>query len=418
LAKLTLSQQAKCLHKVEQSSDLVSVLPSKQGPLVSAFKSIYTSAASTVKVLATSTARLGVGRNGLDIAKDKEVLPQNQTFVKEASNQPRNNPRLAWITVTYLQKAGEFENKIFPSLDTWLSGDDNPTYYVVMNEMWQQNYTRLCETNENYCSRIQVLWTSCDEGHFGRSPCCKMQQGLIQMLDHHSEDYDYFAYLDNDDYIRRRYIEKLISGMDASEPFVLSSGRFGGVSLLGQPGYLDSEEREYACRTDPQFQYAWGQPVIYSRGALEKIAPGLRLEGFTKQCAEYKITHDVGVQVFNWMYSLPELRIRTTEHPVQAWRGDYVAMHNVGSDKKKGKSSFYEVEERYQKLEEKFNMWYNWNNVTGFHETQTFCDHGDPSKWTTSWHTMPVKDCLANLTLSQQAKCLHKEEQSSASFLQ
>jgi hypothetical protein len=375
-------------------------------------RSIDASAASDVKLLSTTTkTRLGAFRK-VDVAEDKKV-PQNIEVVKEAFSQPRKNSRVAYITFTYLQTAREFEKKIFPSLDTWLSGDDNPTYYVVMNEMWQQNYTRLCETNENYCSRIQVLWTHCEEGYFGAPPCCKMQQGLIQMIDHHSQEYDYFAYLDDDDYLARSYIEMLTLGLDASEPFIMASGRYskGQVLPLGQQGYMRPSTQQYRCRTDPQFQYAWGQPVIYSRGALEKISRGLRLEGLTKQCAEYKVMHDVGNQVFHWMYSLPELRIRITGFPKDNWRADNVGMHNVGSDKRRDRATFYEVHKRFQKLQNKFTLVYKWNNVTGFRETQTFCDHGDPSEWTTSWNAMPVEDCLANLTLSRRAKCLYKDEQ-------
>jgi hypothetical protein len=100
-----------------------------------------------------------------------------------------------------------------------------------------------------------------------------MQQGLVQMFDHYKEGYDYFAYHDMDDYLARSYIENLTAGFDASEPFIMGSGRHGGVLLLGQKGYLPTRKvkLEYQCRTDPQFLYAWGQPVIYSRGALEKF---------------------------------------------------------------------------------------------------------------------------------------------------
>jgi hypothetical protein len=235
-----------------------------------------------------------------------------------------------------------------------------------------------------------------------------MQQGLVQMFDHHKEGYDYFAYHDMDDYLARSYIEKLTAGFDASEPFIMASGRYGGVLPLGQKGYLPTRKLEYQCRTDPQFLYAWGQPVIYSRGALEKVSRGLRLEGVTKQCEEYSVTHDVGNAIFHWMYSLPELRIRITATPNDNWRSNFVGMHNVANEKY---ATFREVHQRFKEGESKLRLMYKWNNVTGFRDTQTFCDHGDPSEWTSTWHTMPKEDCLANLTLSQKAECRYKEEQ-------
>jgi hypothetical protein len=229
------------------------------------------------------------------IEEEDERVPKNGTFVKEQASsdqQPsKKKPRIAYITYTCLQTAALFATRIFPTLDTWLSGDDNPTYYVVLNEMWKQNYTKLCEQttmNQNYCSRgLQVLWTRCEESYFGSSPCCKMQQGLVQMLDHHKEGYDYFAYHDMDDYLARSYIEKLTAGFDASEPFIMGSGRHAGVFFHWVKKGIC--QLEYQCRIDPQFLYTWGQPVIYSRGALEKVSRGLRLEGVTKQCEEYSV---------------------------------------------------------------------------------------------------------------------------------
>jgi hypothetical protein len=100
------------------------------------------------------------------------------------------------------------------------------------------------------------------------------------------------------------------------------------------------------------------------------------------------------------MYSLPELRIRITETPKINWRSDFVGMHNVARDEKH--ATFYEVHKRFKKGESKLGLMYNWNNVTGFRDTQTFCDHGNPSEWTSTWHTMPKEDCLANLTLSRK----------------
>jgi hypothetical protein len=138
--------------------------------------------------------------------------------------------------------------------------------------------------------------------------------------------------------------------MPPSELFIMAAW---GFLPLGQKGYLPTRKvkLEYQCRTDPQFLDAWGQPMIYSRGALEKVYRGLRLEGVTKQCEEYSVLHDVGNAILHWMYSLPELRIRITDTPknigdlilsgCMMWRGTRRMLHlmKFKNDSKRAKAS-------------------------------------------------------------------------------
>jgi hypothetical protein len=77
------------------------------------------------------------------------------------------------------------------------------------------------------------------------------------MLDHHKEGCDYFAYHDMDDCLARSCLEKLTAGFDASEPFIMGSGRHAGVLPLGQKRHLPTRRLE-CRRTDPQFHHMLG----------------------------------------------------------------------------------------------------------------------------------------------------------------
>lgn len=39
------------------------------------------------------------------------------------------------------------------------------------------------------------------------------------------------------------------------------------------------------------------------------------------------------------------------------------------------------------------SVYFDFQNVTGFKQTSTYTNFGDPSQWGKEWHTMPISDC-------------------------
>jgi hypothetical protein len=65
------------------------------------------------------------------------------------------------------------------------------------------------------------------------------------------------------------------------------------IRALGHVGYLGRPN--YTCAIDDaNFTYLWGQPVFYTRAALQHVSNGFRAGGLVKQCIEYQVTHDAG----------------------------------------------------------------------------------------------------------------------------
>jgi hypothetical protein len=285
--------------------------------------------------------------------------------------------------------------------------DDDPVYHVVLNDKWKPTLESWCQEKDwlrKYCDRIHPIWVDCPEGNFGPSPCCKQEMGLLKVLDDTNMmgRYDWFVYQDDDVYLRAKRLEDFLQPMnDVTYPLLVTSGPFQkNTQVLGQMSYLNEKQRNYTCRTDDvDFQYPWGQPVIYNDVALRYISSGLRLGGLTKQCEEFQVTHDAGNAIIHWMYSIPEVRIRIPLKP-NSFQPKSFGVHGVAKKHtREGKRldekeymSMYDVHTEYTKKKRE-GFLYKYHNATGFRQTRTYSKYGDPSSWMKEWHIMPVSDC-------------------------
>jgi hypothetical protein len=160
---------------------------------------------------------------------------------------------------------------------------------------------------------------------------------------------------------------------------------------------------------------------------------GYRANSLVSQCETFGITHDVGNQVLNWMYSLPIAKLPPLPS-LPKRNGDDIGNHLVGRQDKElsfimskvnntsgtrpdqikaetiqstplGSWSFYETHKKWMdpklkppKVEmlktgkNENQKWYK--NVTGYRQTLTYDLHGDPQTWGEGqWFTMTHSDC-------------------------
>jgi len=307
--------------------------------------------------------------------------------------------RIAYVTFAHLKDTSRFERFVFPSLDTWFRDSDD-AYYVVLGEVWREAYHgHLCNGNNSewkrrYCPRLRPIFVDCPEAYYGESPCCKNEKGMLKMHEDHGKEYDWFMYMDDDVYVRREFLGKYIEPLDPSGIMILASGKNGGkLTKLGTPSFRFGNSL-YPCSSDIEYMYPWGQPVVYSRGALARAAVGFRLGGLVKQCLEYGVTHDAGNAIFHWMMQFPELRIpfpREAAHTALTHFGS----HTVGRTRRNSNDwNFTETETFFQNKDgDDLTFIRHWHNVTGFRSTATYQAYGNPWTWTDVWHTMNVSDC-------------------------
>ena len=331
-------------------------------------------------------------------------------------------PKIAFITYAHLMDRSRFDKFIFPALHTWVPPQEK--YYVVLSNLWRSAYDQMCgnigvnegmeggtaeashdnsSTNEQRynCERLVPLFVDCPEGYTGEAPCCKQEKGLMHMMDAgHAEQYNWFVYHDDDDYFWTPVLQDFVSRLNSDEQFLILWHGEGWewTKTLGKTNFM--QDPPYNCSKKDKFRYPTGQPTMFSKAALQTCMNGFRLGGIVKQCLEYDVMHDVGNAIFYWMYSLPALRLqiiaRPDEHVQQPRSGRIItAVHGISVDN----ISMLDVHEQYRVMNQPSSQMFDmvWHNVTGYHHTKTFEQHGEPITWTEEWHTMPVADCLGGI---------------------
>lgn len=333
---------------------------------------------------------VGNSNVNVDLAVDKDVIKIHSA----AGEITINIKKVAYIIYGYLSNKKavvRFHLFIKGALETWL--EDNILYYVL-NYQWKSRLDSICQA-EGYndtCSRLIPIYVNCTEGHHGFSPCCKMEQGLLQILANHSH-YDWYVYQDDDMYIKTRYMDQFLVPLSPQDEMVLTAKPARTlINSWGKP-QLHSN-----CSIDKNYLYPWGQPVVYSKAGLERIKNGLKFNAMTKICSSFGITHDVGNPIMHWMYMLPEVRlpgIPDRDRPTWGSPGTpspLIGVHGYGRNPiNRNATALHNTFGKLTFPDPPYK--YKWHRPIGYMQTQTYHLHGNASDWTEEWYTIPVSDC-------------------------
>ena len=364
-------------------------------------------AAAAVPAPTKTLVRQNKGKTIEHAKKLKENLEEDETMNNFPTFPPDPGynatwPKMAFLTYSHLNGTSRFEDLIFPSLDTWHPGDiDGVPYYIVISDIWKQTYEELIDKEQGdpnfikYQRRMHLVFVPCGEGKTFEPECCKQEEGMLYMVDHFRDVYDWIIYLDDDNYVRVPYMRQYLSTLPTDQTFVATGGP--NPRFLGVFGYLP-QKSPYKCSKHPQYQYPWGQVVAYNRATLQLMEKGLRLGAITKQCREYQVFHDVGNAIVHWMYRLPELHLVISDRPNEM-RSELMGAHGVGRCFGVFTCFMDEIHRQmnfiFYKPPTRENYKYEWRNFTegGYSTTRTFQQYGDPWSWSDEWHTMPISDC-------------------------
>lgn len=268
------------------------------------------------------------------------------------------------------------EQFIFPSLETWL-----PKVFLVFSDKWQADYNQFCEKDDRCDERITAIFVDCKEGYAYGPTCCRLEKGLTRVLDDYPP-FDWYMYSDDDCYWKTDLLQHILAPLPPDE----------AIALCPAPEHVLG----YKDNCTEQWEYSWGNPVIFSRRALEISVQGFKLEGFQKQCTEFYISQDVAMGLYLWMHGFPLLQIPWGRNPIAGDTsvGDQkvVGWHSVANKPNEKHMNYSELHSISQH-NMNFSFDYRWYNVSDFCHTETYRKYGDPSNWTTTWHTFPVKEC-------------------------
>ena len=186
-----------------------------------------------------------------------------------------NGTNIAFITYSHLKGTSEndttvlrFKRMIVGALETWMSGE--PAYFVVMSHDSKRHYDKLCEKNAEFealCHRIVPVAVSCPEGYYGDSPCCKTQEGLLEITTNFPQ-FDYYYFGDDDMYVRVSFLNGFLQDMSPDYAFTLTPNP---LKRMGHSSFGSDDKDGQQCSPDHQYMYPWGQPIIYSRAAAQYI---------------------------------------------------------------------------------------------------------------------------------------------------
>lgn len=327
------------------------------------------------------------------------LLSSAESFNPETSA----SSRIAFITFSHLANLDSFQYLIQPSIELWLPPE--ASYFVVLSQKWETEYRQLCDSlppgfSASFCKRIQPIFVDCPDAQWGHSPCCKQEEGLMKMHATYGNMYDWFLYGDDDNYIRTPVLQAFLGQLDPTETLIATSGGLmSETASLGKTGYM-KEEAPYNCsRTDENRMYPWGQPVIYSRAALQSIQHGLSLKGLTAECKAFDVTHDTGNAIFHYMHMLPEVRIGMAQrmffsYDFMRWSGyDLVGFHGVKASNRSHHKllNMQQVHDGYKTVNQTVPKAV-YHRSTGFAATDVYRQFGDIATWT-EWHTFEPKHC-------------------------
>uniref|UniRef100_A0A7S3DPD0 Hexosyltransferase n=1 Tax=Entomoneis paludosa TaxID=265537 RepID=A0A7S3DPD0_9STRA len=307
-----------------------------------------------------------------------------------------SNKSIAYITYGYLKPGSEprFEMFIKGALETWLQGND---LYYVLNLQFQEKLESICmqEGYQEICSRLYPIYVQCTERYYGASPCCKMEQGLLKMIQEH-DNYEWYVYQDDDMYIRTDYLEEFVKPLPSHEAMVLTAKP---TRELGHTWDGDHRLRNN-CSSHVDFKYPWGQPIIYSKPALQEVSNGFALKAMSDICQKFGITHDVGNPILHWMYLLPEVRLPTIPARDTPSYGridrpsPLMGMHGFGRPNGRTTRNTTDVHQAFSQYTYPTPPYqYTWHRPKGYMQTETYRLYGNASSWKDTWHTIPISDC-------------------------
>lgn len=217
----------------------------------------------------------------------RESVQENLTSTESFSI-----PRIAFITFSYVMHhdTKRLFDFLLPAVDTWAAPDaapkpssslseqnvttafnntyesknvahdeskDLPSLYVVFSHTSRTAFEHTCIHNDKLpphtrklCRRIHPIYVDCPEGKFGESPCCKQQKGLVEVFDKKYPLYDWYAFFDDDVYLRKEYIARLLAEFQAPDFPMAASPLNQQAKFIGH--------RLHTCgEGNSEFMYPW-----------------------------------------------------------------------------------------------------------------------------------------------------------------
>lgn len=162
------------------------------------------------------------------------------------------------------------------------------------------------DTIESYeCDEgLRVLYfANCTGEYMGAGPVCRCQEAIrYWQQSPRFKDTRWFAFMDDDVYLRPWPLVGLLSGFDDAQPAAF-------VGAHGNRGLALTRDRWKQCGELCAFRFPWAQPAILSRGAIESMRSMTDRSYMTAVQKLWFGTHDVILGLALWWWSIPILSL-------------------------------------------------------------------------------------------------------------
>lgn len=150
---------------------------------------------------------------------------------------------------------------------------------------------------------LRVLYfANCTGEYMGLGPVCRCQEAIRYWQSPRFQAYRWFAFMDDDVYLRPWPLVGLLSGFDDAKPAAF-------VGAHGNRGLALTRDRWKHCGELCAFRFPWAQPAILSRGAIESMRSMTDRSYMTEVQKIWFGTHDVILGLALWWWSIPILSL-------------------------------------------------------------------------------------------------------------
>jgi len=250
------------------------------------------------------------------------------------------------VTSTGKDSATYIRSRIIPSARTWMKQLAN--VYVILEDTFALRFSmRHCEhsdRNNNMTSftcpdnePVYVLSRRCSSEYYNaESACCKFDEG-INFIKSKKDVYDHMKYLfqgDDDVFWRVDQLVRWLAVVDESVSHSLPIVANADSSLSPEKVAGDAGGVWHIKGCNEIHGNGWYQPLMMNKAAVELISVGTSKYGATETCTAFKVSQDVGLPIFFWLYKLthikmPGLVLNGKHKGVSIFRPDQMTVHDI-----------------------------------------------------------------------------------------
>lgn len=225
--------------------------------------------------------------------------------------------------------------RIIPSARTWMRLLKN--VFVVIEDTFEVRFAmRQCEITEYEkfttfsCKNepTYILSRECSAIYFGGDgPCCKVDDMFVYLTQMNTELYSHLKFVlhgDDDQFWRVDQIMRWLAAVDKAG--------LDEWPLVGQGALTPCGKGAYGIKKCHEMNtIGWYQPLFMNKAALERLKPTADQYGSKQQCNAFRMTHDVGLGPYFWMFNMIHISMPGFGHQIESKNFDdnRVIMHGI-----------------------------------------------------------------------------------------